>query len=77
MQAPAQAPASDHGGNETNGNGSRPPGAPTELPDQVSAVLQSEIGVATLLNRLKQSIATAKVGDPDGLLDHRCALAIL
>ncbi|KAK7403835.1 Rho GTPase-activating protein [Neonectria punicea] len=69
-----QAPPSDNGGaavdNTSNGNQSidgndlpRPPnptGASPEQLKQVSDVLTSEIGIATLLNRLKQSIASAK-----------------
>lgn len=33
-----------------------------ELPAPVQEVLQSEIGIVTMLNRLKSSIGTAKVG---------------
>ena len=32
-----------------------------EVPKEVNEVLQSEIGIVTMLNRLKQSIGTAKV----------------
>lgn len=35
-----------------------------EMPKEVREVLQSEIGIMTMLNRLKQSIGTAKVS-PD------------
>ncbi|KAF7541048.1 hypothetical protein G7Z17_g12054 [Cylindrodendrum hubeiense] len=69
-----QAPPSDHGGaavdSTSNGNQSLdgtdlpplpiPTGASPEQLKQVSDVLASEIGIATLLNRLKQSIASAK-----------------
>ncbi|KAH7019928.1 hypothetical protein EDB80DRAFT_211191 [Ilyonectria destructans] len=69
-----QAPPSDHGGAAVDGtsNGKQstddydlppppnPAGASPEQLKQVSDVLSSEIGIATLLNRLKQSIASAK-----------------
>ncbi len=69
------APASENGGGST-ANGGAGAGATTsagasagasttavatDLPRDVQDVLQSEIGVSTMLNRLKQSIATAKV----------------
>ncbi|KAK2929943.1 hypothetical protein FoTM2_010283 [Fusarium oxysporum f. sp. vasinfectum] len=74
-----QGPPSDHGGaavddamnkdqksdadttspTQTSG----PSGVNSEQIKQVSDVLSSEIGIVTLLNRLKQSIASAKVRD--------------
>lgn len=41
-----------------------PPPAQDPNAKAVYDVVNSEIGVATLLNRLKQSIASAKVRDP-------------
>jgi hypothetical protein len=42
-----------------------PPAQPDPNAKAVHDVVNSEIGVATLLNRLKQSIASAKVGKPE------------
>lgn len=70
-QPPAPGSAGENGNGGTtaaNGNGTnitspttgaRPPTA--ELPKAVQEVLESEIGIVTMLNRLKQSIASAKV----------------
>lgn len=51
--SPVAAPTSS-GANRTSG------GAPGVLPKAVDDVMYSDIGVATLLNRLKQSIASAR-----------------
>ncbi|WKT47503.1 hypothetical protein QSH57_012408 [Fusarium oxysporum f. sp. vasinfectum] len=79
IPASPQGPPSDHGGaavddamnkdqksdadttspTQTSG----PSGVNSEQIKQVSDVLSSEIGIVTLLNRLKQSIASAKVRD--------------
>lgn len=53
------------GTSSTNGAGAgngtpRPNSAETEMPQQVQEVLASDIGVSTMLNRLKQSITAAK-----------------
>ncbi|KAF4983625.1 hypothetical protein FDECE_17263 [Fusarium decemcellulare] len=72
--SPPGPPSDDHGGaavddasnnqQSVDGEGAAPaqgpPGASPEQLKQVSDVLASEIGVVTLLNRLKQSIASAK-----------------
>ncbi|KAF3350951.1 hypothetical protein VD0002_g9499 [Verticillium dahliae] len=67
--APPQPSASHNGGqappeNAGNGNGPLPPKPSTlqgkEAPVQVQTVLASEIGVSTMLNQLKASIASAK-----------------
>lgn len=36
----------------------------SEARERVSSVLQSDIGISTLLNRLKQSVSSARVGCP-------------
>ncbi|KAM0505171.1 hypothetical protein ACHAO3_005979 [Verticillium nonalfalfae] len=67
--APPQPSASHNGGqappeNAGNGNGPLPPKPSAsqgkEAPAQVQTVLASEIGVSTMLNQLKASIASAK-----------------
>lgn len=62
------SPATENGGTHTNGAAQRDstPGAtvaaggPENMSTQVQEVLRSDIGVSTMLNRLKQSIASAK-----------------
>jgi hypothetical protein len=52
-------------GDDVSKDDSAPAPAPTDPNAKaVHDVVNSEIGVATLLNRLKQSIASAKVGSP-------------
>jgi len=61
---PGPAPASENGANGASAlvsPTSTTAGGDRESLTPVQSVLNSEIGVATLLNRLKQSIATAKV----------------
>lgn len=52
---PAASPVADTPAPVVNG-----PTAPKETPKKVQDVMQSDIGITTLLNRLKQSIASAR-----------------
>ncbi len=46
----------------------QPAASKNDAPKEVREVLNSEIGVSTMLNRLKQSIASARVSSSAGLL---------
>ncbi|KAI5867596.1 RhoGAP-domain-containing protein [Durotheca rogersii] len=65
----ASSPAPEDGGPSSPNSGAgagaepaatRPSSAGTDMPKQVQEVLESDIGVSTMLNRLKQSITAAR-----------------